>query len=102
MTTIDATPAALAELVKAWKTAKRELQKMLRINHAFRKGRREFSRYGFADADFLKFSDIIKRHPEYGIVPFPPDLIRAKMAQMNRLEKQILAGKRLLTPAQAS
>ena len=101
MTTIAATPDALDELIKARATAEKELRTMCRINHAFTKGRSEFIRYGFADADFQKFSDTIERHPEYGPVPFSPCLMRSKMAQINRLEMKILAGKRFLTSDKA-
>ena len=102
MTTTAATPAALAELIKAWKAAQNELRQMRRINHAFKAGRREFLRRGFADADFQKFADIIAKHPEYGPVPFSPRLVLAKMAQIERLDKQIAVGKRFLIPPQAS
>jgi len=102
MTTIAATPATLADLITARKKAENELRQMRRINHAFKAGRREFLQRGFADADFQKFADTIARHPEYGPVPFSPRLVLAKMAQIERLDKQIAVGKRFLTPAQAS
>lgn len=99
MTTIAATPATLAELVKARETAENELRTMRRINHAFAKGRAEFLRRGFPLADYQKFADTIDRNPEYGPVPFSPRLIFAKLAQIDRIDRQILIGKRLLTPA---
>lgn len=102
MTTIAATPDALAELQTAKAKAENELRTMRRINHAFRGGRREFLRRGFADADFQKFADVIALHPEYGPVPFPPRLILSKMIQIERIGKQLATGKRLLTTAQAS
>ncbi len=101
MNVIPATPAALAELLTARITAENELRRMRRINHAFRRGRNAFLRKGFSDADFQTFTGMIKRHPEYGPVPFSPRLLFAKMAQIERLEKQHTVGKRLLTPARA-
>jgi hypothetical protein len=102
MNTIPATPAALAELAGAKATAENELRAMRRANHAFRKGRREFLRRGFTDDDFRKFTDAITRNPEYGPVPFSPRLLLAKMAQIERIERQIAVGKQFLTPAKAS
>ncbi len=101
MNAIPATPAALSELLKARITAETELRRMRRINHAFRNGRRAFLRRGFAEADFQKFTEIIKRNPEYGPAPFSPRLLFAKMAQIERFDKEIEIGKRLLTPAKA-
>ena len=102
MTTIEATAARLAALGAARRAAENELRQMRRINHAFKAGRREFLRRGFTANDFQKFADTIAKHPEYGPVPFPPRLVLAKMAQIERLDKQIAVGKRFLTPAQAS
>jgi hypothetical protein len=102
MSTIIATPATLAALGAARAAAENELRTMRRINSAFKAGRREFLRRGFADADYRKFADTIARHPEYGPVPFPPRLVLAKVARIERLDKQIAVGKRFLTPAQAS
>ena len=102
MNVINATPATLAALGAARVATENELRKMRRINSAFKAGRREFLRRGFADADFKKFADTIARYPEYGPVPFPPRLVLAKMAQIERLEKEITVGKRLLAPAKAS
>lgn len=102
MTTIAATPATLAELITARDKAENELRTMHRINSAFKAGHREFLRRGFSDDDYQKFADTITRHPEYGPVPFSPRLLLAKMAQIERLEKQITVGKRFLTTARAS
>lgn len=101
MTTIAATPDTLAELVKTRETAENELRKMRRINHAFTKGRAEFLRRGFSPEDYEKFAATIERNPEYGPVPFFPRLILAKMAQIERYDKEIIIGKRFLNPAKA-
>jgi len=102
MNRIDATAATLAALGAARAAAENELRKMRRINHAFKQGRRVFLRRGFSADDYQKFADIIARHPEYGTVPFSPRLVWAKMAQIERLDKEITIGKRLLAPAKAS
>lgn len=99
MSTITATPDALAELAAAKKNAEGELQKMRRINDAFRAGRRGFLRHGYSIADFQKFADTMQRNPEYGPVPFSPSLMLSKKAQIERLDKAITAGQRFLTPA---
>lgn len=99
MSTITATPAALAELAAAKKNAENELQKMRRINDAFRAGRREFLQRGYSAADFQKFADTIEHNPEYGPVPFSSSLMHSKKAQIERLDKAITAGQRFLAPA---
>lgn len=101
MTTIAATPDTIAALVSAKATAENELRQMRRINHAFKKGRDEFLRRGFSPVDYQKFADTIERNPEYGPVPFSPRLILSKMAQIERIEREITIGERLLTPAKA-
>ena len=99
MPTFTATPAALAELLKAKAAAEYELKKMRQINSAFRAGRHGFLRRGYSAADFQKFADTIMRNPDYGPVPFSLRLVLAKVAQIDRLGKAIIIGQRFLTPA---
>lgn len=87
MTTIPGTPNTLAALVSAKATAKDELRRMRRINHAFKAGRREFVQCGFSSADYQKFADVIEHNLDYGPVPFSPRLLLAKIEQINRIDK---------------
>jgi len=101
MNIIDATPATLAALGAARDKAENELRKMRRINSAFKLGRRAFLQSGFPADDFQKFADIIARYPKYGAVPFPPRFEFAKIAQIERLQMEIVVGAKFLTPANA-
>lgn len=100
MTTLPATPTTLAALLAARKTAENELRKMHRINHAFTAGRNKFLQHGSL-AEYKQFADTIRNNPTYGAVPFPPRLLLAKTAQLERLNKQIIIARRLLAPAKA-
>ncbi len=99
MTTIDATPATLAELITAREAAENDLRTMYRINRAFKAGRDAFVQQGFSADDYDTFAATMRRYPEYGPVPFSLRIQSAKVAQIESLNKQIIIGKRLLTPA---
>ncbi len=101
MTTIDATADSLAELITAREAAEKDLRTMYRINRAFRAGRDAFVQQGFSADDYDTFAATIRRHPEYGPVPFPLGIQSAKAAQIESLNKQITIGKRLLSPARS-
>jgi hypothetical protein len=102
MTTIAATPVTLAELRTAREKARRELSQIHQINAAFKMGLPVFTQRGYSETDFQKFTDAMRRNPEYGPDPFPASLVHNKMAELVRLDKAVRVGETLLHKGEVS